>query len=183
MKSITPRKTKKTIMTVTLLLVTLLIAAGIYFLLHNNFFNHSNNSKSSSINLKKPTPEQVKAGNKQKQVTTDASIKNSQTPTGTENSTPSPLTITITAFNQNGDQVQIRSLIDMITSTGSCTLTLEGDGETITKSSAIQALPSSSSCKGFDLPTSELSPGPWTATITVSIGSQTSSASKTLTIQ
>lgn len=130
----------------------------------------------SQTNLEPASDEQKQAGDDKKQSTADSTVD-----TGT---TPETLTVTITAFNQNGTQVQIRTLINEVSNAGSCTLTLENsDGTKITKSSDIQAQPSSSSCKGFDLTTDELTPGVWKATVNVSIGTLAGSSTKTLTIQ
>ena len=139
--------------------------------------NPSNDGTTTNeTNLDPATDEQKQAGDEQKQNSADSETN--------EEENTDTLSVTITAFNQNGTQVQIRSLINEVSSAGSCVLTLENNkGIVITKTSDIQAQPSSSSCKGFDLTTDEVTPGTWKATISVTIGSQTGNANKTLTIQ
>jgi len=135
-------------------------------------------TQTDQTNLDPATDEQKQAGDDQKQTNADAAA---DTDTG---ETTGTVGVTITYFNQNGSQIQIRTLIDEVTSTGSCTLTLEkSDGTIVTKTSDIQAQPSSSSCKGFDLTTAEITPGTWKATISVKIGTQTGNANETKTIQ
>lgn len=77
--------------------------------------------------------------------------------------------IAITASAQNGSTLQIRTLISTISTNGICTLTLEKSGRpTVTKTVQVQALAATSTCKGFDVPVSELANGKWKATISFS---------------
>lgn len=97
---------------------------------------------------------------------------------------PSTLSVTITAANQNKSSslLQIRTLISMVTDTGSCTLTLSKDATTITRSSGIQAGPTNSTCKGFDIPLNELSNGKWSVSVAVTSGSLAGNATTEVTI-
>lgn len=61
----------------------------------------------------------------------------------------------------------IRTNIDQVISNGTCTLTLTKGEEVKEYKSEIHANPSSSTCKGFDIPTSELSSGKWTINIRI----------------
>lgn len=79
----------------------------------------------------------------------------------------------ISAAAQNEGIVQIRALIGSVVGTGTCALTLSSGTNTVTRSVGIQALPSSSTCQGFDIPVSELTPGVWDILITASYNSQT----------
>jgi hypothetical protein len=47
------------------------------------------------------------------------------------------------------------------------------DGSNYSTSVDIQALASSSTCKGFDVPLSQLSSGTWNISIDISVGSKT----------
>lgn len=86
--------------------------------------------------------------------------------------------VTITAVNNYDGFLQVRSLIENVSGNGSCTLTLKKGSKTVTKTSGIQALPSSSTCKGFNVPVSELSPGSWSITLNVTTDGKTGSATK-----
>ena len=140
---------------------------------------------SNSVDLNKPTTEQKSTGEDQKKATAVPSQDTKSTApaptTAPDNS--STFSVTITALSQADSLVQIRILVDKVSDSGTCTLTLTKGTTTVVKQSDIQAGPSSSTCKGFDVPTSELSAGLWQVNASVTIGSQRSSASKTVTVQ
>lgn len=95
--------------------------------------------------------------------------------TPTESETPAPanqLTASITAANQNGNILQIRTLIETIATSGTCDLTLTKDTTQISRSADVTPLANSSTCKGFDIPTTELSPEKWNLSIDITIGNQ-----------
>jgi len=71
--------------------------------------------------------------------------------------------------SQNGTLV-IRTTISELLSSGNCTLSItrSTDGKKVTRLAEIVQNPSSSSCKGFDIPTSELGKGEWTIFISIS---------------
>jgi len=79
----------------------------------------------------------------------------------------STVSMEITAANQNDSSVAIRTLIKTITSQGVCKLTIEAtdSGKTYRSSADVQALPSSTTCKGFSVLTSELGSGEWNITV------------------
>lgn len=89
--------------------------------------------------------------------------------------------VSITSANQNNGQLQIRTLIETVAS-GRCALTLSGS-HTVTREADTQALASSSTCQGFDVPISELSPGTWDIKINYRDNNNTGSAQKTITIE
>lgn len=63
----------------------------------------------------------------------------------------------------------IRVTIDQIVSSGTCKLELKNTslGKIITKNANIAQNPSSATCEGFDVPTSELGSGTWNIEITI----------------
>lgn len=94
------------------------------------------------------------------------------------------VTVEITAAVQDGTKLQLRALISELTATGTCTLRLTNTGQQdVVMVVGIQALSSTSTCKGFDVDTSNLSKGTWTATISVTAGSLTGTATKEVSIQ
>lgn len=99
--------------------------------------------------------------------------------------TPAPnlTSMQITALNQTDDTLQIRTLIQAIWSTGSCELTLSNGASVVERRVDVQALPSSSTCKGFDIPLTELSGGEWSVNITATRDSDTATASIKVTVQ
>lgn len=147
----------------SIVLVILLIASAttVYALSVNN------DDTDSDI-----TDSQIREGNRIKQDSIespkeDTDIKNNNKPTTSSNTTDEDsnqnITIQITAVNQNDSLLQVRSSIDTITNDGHCTLTLtsESDGRAITREVGVTALAHISTCEGFDIPLSELTPGKW----------------------
>lgn len=77
------------------------------------------------------------------------------------------LVATITYVKQEHNLLKIGVDIEIVSSNGECTLSLFKDGEGIDYSVGIQPLSSSSTCKGFEIPIIELSPGSWKISITI----------------
>lgn len=129
-----------------------------------------------AVNNKPATTEQQQAGSKAK------SSSNSDTtpaPTTIPGSDKKNVQLTITSANQNGSDLQIGVLISAVENTGVCTLTLTSAGETtVTKTANTQALASTSTCQGFDVPVSELSAGTWHILIDYSSSTLIGSASQ-----
>jgi hypothetical protein len=168
---------KRTIIIIVagLLLVSALTLAYLYF-------NRPNNSK--AINNQKTL---IKTDDNK---TTDGKSTNVDTKTQPVNNEQSPNTTpddqvsaTITAANQNGSMLQIRTLIQAVTTDGTCSLKLTGpNGSVVTKSAGIQSLASASTCAGFNVPVSELSPGSWQIELEISIPSKKATLTKTIII-
>lgn len=129
------------------------------------------------INKDKPTSDQVAAGEEAKRQAIEAAEAGNS-----EASAQSPLSVTISAANQNSPMLQVRAFANTITNTGTCELTLTKAGSIVTRSAGTQASASISTCKGFDIPLSELSPGVWELVVTVKSGSQAGTAHKTVEI-
>lgn len=182
MKSITGKPSKKKAIILIAIIIALAAGTGLYAYYrgsssHTQSANDtsSSNQPSNSKKEDKPaTPEQQKAGNQQKQ---DIINKDQEAQT-----TPTALGVTITAANQNGTVVNIRSLIGTVSTSGTCTLTVANGSATITKTSGIQALAESSTCQGFDIPTTSLPKGTWHATLSVVIGNAKGSAKKDIVV-
>lgn len=164
-------KNKRHIIIVSIIIIVLLVASlGLYlFVFKGRIFGWSPvvSSAIPSTNYDKPTDEQVSTGNdikKQSSDTTDPNNVGSDrpaTPVVESGQTKATVPVTISAANQNDGVLQVRTLISAITSSGTCTLTLTKNSTTVTKTSEVQSLPSSATCKGFDIPVSEISAGEW----------------------
>ncbi len=150
-------------------------------------------SKSTdSVNLDRPTDDQVKAGSSAKAQTADSDSKSSSTgsdplPSPTPASTPggkSTVGMDITAANQNSSTLQVRTLIQTISSTGECILKMSGpSGKAYSASASVHAIASSTTCEGFDIPMSSLSAGSWKISISFENDSLAASASREVTLQ
>lgn len=122
----------------------------------------NNTGIDQTIDLNPPTSEQKAAGETQKNETS--------TPTNND------LGISITSINSSDDPVQIRSVISgAVSNAGTCVLSLSKGSSLITINSGTYAMPSSSTCMGFDINRSDLSIGQWQLTLTVSIDGTESS--------
>jgi len=133
------------------------------------------------INYSSPSQYEIQDGS----ATKNSSINNSQSnnTTVTTDTTKSSTRMIITALSQNGSTLQIRVQINTIEDTGVCTLTLLKSGSnSVEKSVSSQTLANTSTCKGFDIPTTELSPGTWQATITYDSSKHSGSIAKEVVI-
>ena len=149
--------------------------------------NHNTPSHDkTSANLDKPTDEQVKAGNDIKKQSVDKAGGSTHTPPAPisqPGSAKQSVEIIITAANQNSGTLQVRAQISRVVSTGQCTLIMSRAGQNVIKTADVQSLASTSTCKGFDIPISQLSPGSWQLTLTYENDALTGSASEVTTIQ
>ncbi|HRN90146.1 MAG TPA: hypothetical protein PK265_00205 [Candidatus Saccharibacteria bacterium] len=185
MKINTSKRYSKILIITTSILVVACLGYVVMAYTNNLFpFIASQDSNSSDrqntengVDYNPPTVEQKQAGEDQKMTTAQPSV-NSGVTTGGDT-----LQVTITALAQNGGMVQVRGLIDRVSSLGTCTLTLTKGGASITKESDIQALPSESTCKGFDVPVSELSAGTWSVTLSAQVSSAKGSATKSFAVK
>jgi preprotein translocase subunit SecF len=150
------------------------------FIFRGNFFGwtiqkNQDNSSNQPFNNQPATDEQIQSGINTKAKTNDQ----------TNNTSPqSSLAVTISAVNQTDTLLQIRAITNTISDTGECTLTLTKGSFTITKISGLQALPSTSTCKGgFDVAKSELTKGEWQISINITVGTLSGTAKKSVEIK
>jgi hypothetical protein len=138
----------------------------------NQFTEATEEQKTAGNNIKEKSLENTTEGSGDKK-----SSPQSKTPRGSDPSpapTPSPnggkstvvVSITAATVDKSAATLYVRSLIQTISSNGTCTLSMRhSSGRTYSNSAGSQAGPSTSSCKGFNVPLSELTPGKWTITI------------------
>jgi len=183
------RKNRRNKVIISTVGVALLIALGAYA--YYIFSPKDNKSTTqSTVNLSPATDEEKAAGNQAKSSNADtASNDATKTDTSTTTTTPgtanSPATVSIqtTASAQNGSTYQLRYLINTVVDGATCTLTLTQGSSTVTKTATTQALAQSSTCQGFDIPTSSLAKGSWQATMEVSGKGITGSTTSTIQVQ
>lgn len=186
MKISTPNKKKRII--IISAIIVLLAGAGIFA-----YIQLSNSKSTESVNLAPPTDEQKKAGESAKSNTVspetindkgNSSGSDSTSPTPSQDGSKATVSAEITAANQNDGVLQVRSLMHAVSSSATCTLTMTGPGsKTYTSSAEVQALPSSTACKGFDVPVSSLSSGNWNIEIKFSSDRYEATTTKEVTIQ
>lgn len=170
-----------------------IVAATYVYAFDGNLLGWKKSYNNSSINYDKPTDEQKQAGNDAKRETVErdaqqqehkpSASQTDQTPVPTpQQSGKSKVEVSITAANQNGSIFQVRSVLFTLANSGTCTLTLTKGTATVIKTAKVQAQATSSACLGFDIPTSELSPGVWHLTINFENETVTGTAEKDITI-
>ena len=87
-------------------------------------------------------------------------------------------------LNQTSASLQVRAIINEVLSTGICTLTATRSGYTTVEYTAdIQASANSTTCKGFDVPLSQLQSGVWRLTLSVTTGDETGVVEQDVTIE
>ena len=137
-----------------------------------NLFNYQDikveNSNQTNIDYNTPSQEQIDAGNQTKDSSSDQPIR-----------TNSDFSATISSLFSDGTTLHVRAIINgAISSSGTCELTIQrADGtvqKTLTASS--YAMPSYTTCQGFDISNSELTKGNLNAILTVTIGGNVSTA-------
>jgi hypothetical protein len=120
-----------------------------------------------TTNYNKPTKGQINAGAKQPDIQTN-----------------NDLGVSITTINITDTQVQIRSIISgAVSNTGTCTITLTNNGIEVIKTSRTYAMPSNSTCKGFDINNNELSTGTWQFKLSVVVDNKQSSITDSFSLE
>lgn len=147
--------------------------------------NNSPSENNPTINLEKPTSEQIDTGNdiKKNNISKEAGSDTPPAPVEQPGSTKKNVQVIITAANQNNDTLQVRTQISTVINTGQCTIKLTKSEVTITKVSDVQSLPTTSTCRGFDIPLADISPGSWQIDLTYENDSLLGSASKIIIVQ
>lgn len=174
---------RKIIITAAIVICLAALAFGIYWYLQH----HNNNQQAdvNKVNLNPPTKEEQQAGTsaKQQAVDRDQATKNSGS-SSTSTPSDSSLSVDITASNKTSSLMQIRVQINSIVNSGTCDITLTNGTSSVHHSAAVSPLASTSTCKGFDIPLSELSSGKWNYTVTVkdTSSNQTGTTSGTFSI-
>lgn len=178
MKSIrnSPSKTKKklliSLLVVVFALILYLLSAYAYkFWPFSASTTLRTEEGTNVVNYDAPTEEQTNAGTeiKEKLATNTTNEDNSS------NSNTIPVTISSV---QPGETVYIRALIGKVTSTATCKLNMSGpEGRNYTATVPVQAMASTSTCQGFNIPMSALTAGDWKITILVSDGSSSGEVS------
>jgi cytoskeletal protein RodZ len=178
MRIVKKHHNKKNIFLVGVVVLFVVIAAAFTYIyaFNGNLFGWSA-KKNSSINYDPPSKEEVSAGQDKKNDTVanttpnqdSSSVKSSESTLPSANapsSTVAAALISFTSVNQSEGSLQVRTLIDKVSNTGTCTIKLTRGAEiAYTTSAPIQALANSSTCKGFDIPTGEIATGSWTLVV------------------
>lgn len=166
---------KPVVITLATVVVIAAVCIGVYFWQSNN----SAEQQKSQTETTKKTDSSISNSNglSNNAESSDSTDSSSTTHEKEKNITPAyegidanksqTLTGAITYSAVANDTLIIRTTINQMLDSGTCKLTLTNGATTVTKTSDIAQNPSSSTCKGFDIPTSELSSGNWHITIKI----------------
>lgn len=182
--TLTAKKQDQKKLATTIGVVILLAVAMLTYIYRDNLLHWTaakdTTGEGNEINYRPATAEQQQAGVASKTGSTDTP----PAPTTNQGSAIKNVQVTITAANQNGPTLQIRTLISAVENNGTCTLVLSHNGQnSVMKTANTQALSSASTCQGFDIPVTELSTGTWQATINYESSTLKGGATKNITIQ
>lgn len=176
-----------------LTIMTIVILSGLTVTAHQLRFWPFTQANDSSINLEKPTNSEKKAGTQVKEQSLNGATNNSKSQSGSDQSLPpqpiegsdkKSVNMEITSAIQDQSLLRIRSLIQTVTNTGNCTITLSQPGHPVySATSDVQALSSSATCKGFDIPLSQLSKGSWKLTLSFANNELIAQTEKDISIQ
>lgn len=151
-------------------------------------FSEADTEGTQSVDLNEPTNEQVTAGQDIKLnsvKSSDVKVESNNNSSGNVNSEDTKKNVAVTITNKNNSEpssVSIKTLIQEVSSSGTCTLTLSKTGEkTVTKSASVQPLPNGSTCKGFSF--SGLASGTWGIQLIYSSKTAEGSATETVVIK
>lgn len=173
------KRLNKLIKKMAILLSVFLLIGLIFIFLEKihitNFISYQISKESTDIPVvvdnNPPTDEQKNAGNIQKE-TQNGAITNND------------LEITITSIDTSNNLVKIRSAISgVISNSGICTLNLSKGDIIVSKTSGTYAMPSLSTCKGFDINKSDLSSGVWDVKLIVNIDGKESSITNKFSLE
>lgn len=181
------KQSRKKIIASGAILLLLLVIVGLYvYVFKGTLFGWSPINKpagnDSKIDYNPPTTEQVNAGSTIKEQSATDETKPGLSNEINSRPQSDNIDVTITATNKTGSALQVRALIGIVASGGICTLTMTNGSSTVTKSADVQALASESTCKGFDVPITELPAGKWTVSVQYKNGSATGESKKEVTI-
>jgi len=174
-----PSHRKSKARTVALITLGLVVLAGLtlfaleYYHVINLFNNQDTsveNSDQPKIDYNKPSQDQINTGN---------NIKNGSS----DQTTPSngDFTVSISSLTSDSDYLHLRALITgVISSSGTCELTIQDANGNVQKTLAVNtfAMPSYTTCQGFDINKSELTKGNLKVILNVTINGKTSTADR-----
>jgi hypothetical protein len=160
------RKSKIAIIILALLILSTLLSIGLYLGRLGPFAEIKGDSINSTRN-----------NNSKNTGTQDPADSNSdKTPVNNQPSDDNDgkysLSANISYVNQTDSSLKIGTVINEVTSSGTCRLTMTQGDKKYTDSAGMQPLASTSTCKGFEIPVLELSKGSWTIELDIATKSE-----------
>lgn len=117
-------------------------------------------------------------------IKSDTINKDGKSPDKNPSDSKREVSVTITSPPQQAlSSFQIRSFIDSVQNTGTCTLVLKKGTFTLTKTTAIYASGTVSTCENFNISSGEISAGTWTVSVTYENDQIKGSVAQTITVE
>lgn len=166
-----------------IILVAALVVGYMYTMGYGPFAKTTTNSSDTAApstnktDYNPPSAAQVTVGAKTKEAVAESTPTSPTVPSST-------IGIVITSDGVNGDTYSIRTLIDTVTSNGTCSLSMKSaSGKTYSESVGVQPLSSNSTCRGFNIPLTSLSRGEtWHINLTLTSGDLQGSVEKDVSL-
>jgi len=167
----------KALRVIVLVIASLAIIAGSLAILENlhiiDILPDKSPASTQLDNRGAPTQEQIEAGKQIKQNSSDKPVAD--------------FSATILSIITDGEYIRIRALINgVISNTGTCQIILtksSQENSSITKMVNMYAMPSYSTCQGFDINKSELGSGGWNAQLKVVVDGKSTTTEKGFRIE
>jgi hypothetical protein len=183
-------KSNKKINRLAIIIAIVLVAtvgytAVAYFAKLYPFNNHtaqtqkdSSSKKVNEVNYDQPSSDQQQAGTQAKKESEERALNpDTSTPEGSTQ-------LAITSYNQENGTLELRTTISTANESGKCSLVFKKSGSTtITQEVGVQNMGSYGVCMGFDIPTSGLAKGDWTAEITYTGPTPSATVSQVIKIE
>lgn len=170
---------KSWLLALGVLLVVVFGASG-YLLLKKYNGSPTVKNQDYTIDYSNPTSEQKKGEQTAEQTPPSDS---SNTNSGSSGASSTNTSIRITAAAQTREVLRIRTIIEPLVSGGICTLSLTKSGQpAVEKSVSTQAASSYTTCQGFDIDTSSMTAGTWSATVTYINGNITATTNQNVEV-
>lgn len=171
--------------------IFLLLVAGILVYSYINkggiFANQESVGKTEgTIDLNRPTKQQIQAGKDVKSTSALNSNKDTSRTDDTTSTGKNNVGVILSSVNQSSGTLVVRTLINKVTTFGVCTLSMTNDrtADRVSVNSRVQALPSSTTCQGFEVPLNSLSSSKtWNLKITFSDDSSQGEVSMEISLQ
>lgn len=168
----TPKSKRALIMSLTSILVIGIVAAGSYLYLNRD---KAGQTQTAGVGVNPiPTNNNEQSVPDNNKTSPNHTPQQYTPPSDMDKQSSNQLTGVINYKSVNDGVLSIRVTIDQRISDGTCALTLTNKetDKTVTRNADVATNPSSSTCRGFDIPVSNLSSGDWAISIKVISGDQ-----------
>ncbi len=185
------KKSPKKIIITSSVVVALLVTSGLVYAFREDI--GLVNGREDTANYDRPTDEQLEGEATAEQTQDDADADantaneadlqdNADSRDGTAESAANE--VIISSVNQDGNTLAIRTIIQPLVDGGTCTLAMSKAGQSpVRQTASVQAMPSYSTCQGFNIDVSDLAKGSWNLEITYSNNGQSVSGKGTAVVR